>query len=490
MNRIATVVKGYPRLSETFIAQEILGLEKRGIRQLIVSLRKPTESKVHDLNREIAAEVLYLPEYLRDDPERVRLARRWAEARPGFAAAWAAFQADLARDRTVNRWRRWGQACVLARELPDDVDWLHTHFLHTPASVTRYAALIRGLGWSFSAHAKDIWTTPEWELAEKLADAEWGVTCTRANLDYLRSLARNPGKVHLVYHGLDFSRFPAPPERPAKQTGPITIASVGRAVEKKGYDDLLLALASFRSPARAKSLRMNSPHTHSRHSRARGARPENPGIEQGIRGPGSSGLRYAPPEDDRSGERRGDPRTAAERNPGSTGPEFRSAPCGLRDWRFEHAGGGPLAGRLKQKAEKLGLADRVAWHGSQSRDFVFDLLARADLFVLPSRLTASGDRDGLPNVLMEAQAFGVPVLSTDVSGIPELVTHGENGFLVPQKDPRALADALRLLIEDAGLRRRLGRAGAKNVRERFSAEPGIDFVAQKLGAGRARRAAA
>ena len=61
MNRIATIVKGYPRLSETFIAQEILGLEKRGIAQLIVSLRHPTEGKVHDLNREIAADVLYLP---------------------------------------------------------------------------------------------------------------------------------------------------------------------------------------------------------------------------------------------------------------------------------------------------------------------------------------------------------------------------------------------------------------------------------------------
>ena len=83
---------------------------------------------------------------------------------------------------------------MLAAELPDDVDWLHTHFLHTPASVTRYAALILGIGWSFSAHAKDIWTTPEWELSEKLADAAWGVTCTRANLDYLRSLSDDAGK--------------------------------------------------------------------------------------------------------------------------------------------------------------------------------------------------------------------------------------------------------------------------------------------------------
>lgn len=413
MNRIATIVKGYPRLSETFIAQEILGLEKRGIAQLIVSLRHPTERRTHDLHGEIAADVLYLPEYLKDDPARVREGRRWAAIQPGFGQAWTAFLRDLKRDASVNRRRRFGQACVLARELPPDVDWLHTHFLHTPASVARYAALIRGMGWSFSAHAKDIWTTPEWELKAKLPGmkhgAAWGVTCTRANLDYLRSLSRDPDKVHLVYHGLDFSRFPAPPERAAKTRGPITIVSVGRAVEKKGYADLLRALAEL----------------------------------------------------------------------GDDVP-----------WRFEHVGGGPLSAKLRQDAERLGLSGRVTWHGSQARGFVFDLLKRADLFVLPSRLTPSGDRDGLPNVLMEAQAFAVPVLATDVSGIPELVSHGKTGWLVPQREPHALAAAMRKLFGDPALRLRLAQAGAADVRERFSSEPGIDFVADLLRASRVERQAA
>ena len=399
MARIATVVKGYPRLSETFIAQEILGLEKRGVTQLIVSLRRPTDAKVHDLNREIAADVLYLPEYLKDDPRRVALGRSWAEASPHFNHASALFEADLKRDPTVNRRRRWGQACVLARELPGDVGWLHTHFLHTPASVTRYAAALRGLGWSFSAHAKDIWTTPGWDLKEKLGDAAWGATCTRANLDYLRSLGPRPADVHLVYHGLDFSRFPPSPDRSRAVADPFTIVSVARAVEKKGYDDLLQALAALKD---------HSP------------------------------------------------------------------------WRFEHAGGGPLAARLKAKAARLGIADRVTWHGAQERSFIFQLLERADLFVLPSRLTASGDRDGIPNVLMEAQAFGVPVVSTDISGIPELVSHGETGWLVPEKDPGALAAALRTLFGDADLRGRLAQAGAERVRREFSSEPGIDFIAARL----------
>lgn len=409
MNRIATIVKGYPRLSETFIAQEILGLEKRGIAQIIVSLRHPTEAKVQDLNREIGAEVLYLPEYLQDNFPRVRAARKWAAAQPGYRQALKAFRVDLKRDPSVNRRRRFGQACVLARELPADVDWIHTHYLHTPASVARYAALIRGLGWSFSAHAKDIWTTPEWELRGKLAEAAWGVTCTRANLDYLRSLCGEPGKIHLVYHGLDFSRFPPPPERKAKRRGPFTIVSVGRAVEKKGYADLLRALALL-------------------------------------------GEGY--------------------------------------DWRFEHAGGGALSTRLQEQAERLGIEQRISWHGSQDRAFIFAMLKRADLFVLPSRLARDGDRDGLPNVLMEAQAFAVPVLATEVSGIPELVAHGRTGWLVPERDPKTLAEALRLLLDDTGLRLRLTEAGAKIVREKFSSEPGIDFVAAKLRASRAKLRAA
>jgi glycosyltransferase involved in cell wall biosynthesis len=409
MNRIATIVKGYPRLSETFIAQEILGLEKRGIEQLIVSLRHPTEGKVHDIHREIKADVLYLPEYLKDDPPRVGAARRWAERQSGYRTARKAFLADLKRDGSVNRRRRFGQACVLAQELPADIDWIHTHYLHTPASVARYAAMIRGLPWSFSAHAKDIWTTPEWELRRKIADAAWGVTCTRANLDYLRSLTDAPGKISLVYHGLDFSRFPALKEREGRIEGPFTIVSVGRAVEKKGYPDLLSALA-----------RLEEEH----------------------------------------------------------------------DWRFEHAGGGPLAGDLREQARRLGIADRVTWHGAQDRDFIFSLLQRADLFVLPSRLARSGDRDGLPNVLMEAQAFAVPVLATDVSGIPELVKHAKTGWLVPERDPNALAEAIRCLMDDGELRLRLARAGAIAVRKEFSSDPGFDRLAAKLRRSPTRRQAA
>jgi glycosyltransferase involved in cell wall biosynthesis len=245
--RVGFVLKGYPRLSETFIAQEIAALERRGLDILIVSLRRPTDRRRHPVHDEIRARLLYLPEYLLLEP--LRVLRSWLRLRrtERYARARALWLRDLARDLTPNRVRRFGQALVLAAELPGDVKRLHAHFLHTPASVTRYAAALLGLPWSGSAHAKDIWTIPAWEKREKLAACEWLVTCTAANRDHLAALAP-PGRVELVYHGVDLARFPAEEGAVRAADGrnpsdPVVILSVARLVEKKGTDVLLEALA-------------------------------------------------------------------------------------------------------------------------------------------------------------------------------------------------------------------------------------------------------
>jgi hypothetical protein len=140
LGRVAFVLKGYPRLSETFIAQEIAALERRGLDILIVSLRHPTDARRHAVHDEIRASVLYLPEYLLLEPWRVLRAWIGQRKNPSYKSARNLWLRDLARDPTPNRMRRFGQALVLAAELPGDVRRLHAHFLHTPASVTRYAA--------------------------------------------------------------------------------------------------------------------------------------------------------------------------------------------------------------------------------------------------------------------------------------------------------------------------------------------------------------
>ena len=150
-------------------------------------------------------------------------------------------------------------------------------------------------------------------------------------------------------------------------------------------------------------------------------------------------------------------------------------------WRLVHIGGGPLLRRLKSRALRVGLAGRITWMGPQPQETVLEQYRAADAFVLACRIADDGDRDGLPNVLMEAQSQGLACLSTAVSAIPELIVADETGLLVAPGDGAALAAALARLIADAGLRERLGAAGTKRLSAAFSFGDGIDRLAERFG---------
>ena len=410
---VAFILKGYPRLSETFIAEEIASLEEAGMDIRIVSLRHPTDAKIHPVHRDIRAPVSYLPEYLHQEPWRVMRALWRLRAIPGLRSAWRAFAADLRRDLSRHRVRRFGQALVLAAELPLEVRRLHAHFIHTPASVTAYAARIRELPWSCSAHAKDIWTSPDWELAQKLRDTLFTVTCTDAGRTRLQTLVPPGRSVALVHHGLKLDRFvPLPVFRSPRDgrdpKAPVRILSVGRAVEKKGFDLLVQALANL------------------------------------------------PPE---------------------------------LAWQWTHIGGGPLRPALQAQAAAAKLGQRIEWRGAQDQEAVLSAYREADLFVLPCRIAADGDRDGLPNVLVEAQSQGLACLSTAVSGVTELIQAERTGLIVPPDDVPALADALLRLIRDPALRKRLGRAAVQRVQSKFDARASTAQLLALFGVARRADAA-
>lgn len=401
--RLAVLVKGWPRLSETFIAQELVALQDAGHEFDIWSLRHPTDSKRHPLHDRFRGKVHYLPEYLYQEPERVWSARHVARSLPGYARAYQVWRQDLRRDLTHNRIRRFGQACVLAAELPGSTRAMYAHFMHTPSSVARYAAIMRELPWGFSAHAKDIWTSPEWEKREKLQasthGAAFGATCTEVGAQHLRGLADDPGRVDLIYHGLDLERFPRPPERKLRKVGgPFRMLSVGRLVEKKGFDRLIRALALL--------------------------------------------------------------------------------PTDL-DWHWTHIGGGNLSSRLRDQAAALGLSERIDWKGACDQPEVIAAMRAADLFVLPSRIAADGDRDGLPNVLMEAASQKLPILSTPVSAIPEFIETGLHGVL-SEDAPEALAEAISALAacpEQAGT---MADAAYDRLISEFRMDPGIARLSDRL----------
>lgn len=389
--KLVVVLKGYPRLSETFIAQELLGLEQAGIELVIVSLRQPTDTSRHAVHDEIQASVMYLPEYLHKSPLRVLRGLLLSLTKPAFAAAFKHFFSDLRRDFTRNRIRRFGQAMVLAADWPEGGMWLHAHFIHTPASVADYASRILGVPWTVSAHAKDIWTSPDWELASKLSSARWAVTCTRIGHTHLQSLAADASNVHLSYHGLDFERFPHFERNCSVRDGqdqdnPVIILSVGRAVEKKGFDVLLQALATL--------------------------------------------------------------------------------PAELH-WRFVHIGGGTELATLKLLAKSLNIDHRISWQGAINQSAVLAQYRTADVFALACRITSDGDRDGLPNVLVEAASQGLTCVSTRISAIPELFVNNQNGLLVEPENPQALSEALRQAISMPELRLQLGKAAQDQVRSTF-----------------------
>jgi len=351
----------------------------------------------------LQAKIRYLPEYLRNEPRRVATAMGAAAQMAGFDAAAAAFAADVARDDTANRRRRWGQACVMAAEMPQDVAGIYAHFLHTPSSVARYAAILRGMPWSFSAHAKDIWTSPEWELREKLSatthGAAFGATCTGFGAEHLQGLADTPSRVDLVYHGLDLSRFPAPPERTLRNAGaPFHMMSVGRLVEKKGFDNLIDALALL--------------------------------------------------------------------------------PASL-NWHWTHIGGGALDAVMRDRAAAHGIAERITWRGACDQPEVIDAMRAADLFVLPSRIAADGDRDGLPNVLMEAASQKLPILSTPVSAIPEFIDRGTHGVLSDDA-PAALAEAMQGFASGPTQGAAMAEAAYARLTQDFLMHPGIEHLKQRL----------
>lgn len=399
--RLGMILKGYPRISESFISQEIALLESLGLSVEIYSLRRPREFFTHGSVQRIRAPVTYLPEYVLPHLFTVlkpnlclcaRLRTRYVRClREALRRA-----VDRRTRATLRHFLQGGYLawhCLMGRP----VRHLHAHFCHTPTSVAFFASQLTGLPFSFTAHAKDIYTSDPDQLRHKMHHARFVVTCTGYNARYLSSIldsdpadsgrgrSRPSVPIHTIYHGIDVAFFnyaPAPPPAP-----PFRVLSVGRIVPKKGYDDVLQALKK------------------------------------------------------------------------------------LAEWRvpfhFDHIGSGEDKEAIHALTRRLGLWDRTTFHGTLAHERVLDFYRRSHVFVLGCKTAPNGDRDGIPNVLMEAMAVGLPVVSTRHSAIPELVEDGVTGTLVPPGSPEALAGALRKVLEAGPSLDTQRRAARKKVEADF-----------------------
>jgi glycosyltransferase involved in cell wall biosynthesis len=369
---LAVLVHEFPKLSETFVLGDLLELERRGLRLHLFSVRRPEAVIEQDGVAELRAPVEYLPEV---KGRQLKLLLRATQAllltRDPRRYARAMAQIYASPDYTQLRYQ---QALLVARRLEQlSSPPLYIHFAHKAGTVGRFAALLTGAPFAISAHAVDVWTTPPAELATKVRDARVVLCCYQEAGDYLRKLGDSSTPVEVAPHGVV---IPQPIRH--EMHDPPEVLSVGRLVDKKGFDTLLRA---------------------ARIARARGA-----------------------------------------------------------EFRLRIVGDGPQWPMLQRLVNELELEETVRFLGPLTQTEIDQQYARASVFVLACQITAEGNRDGLPNTVLEAMARALPVVSTTLPSIAEAITDREHGLLVAPRDPEALADALTELLRDETLRARLGAA--------------------------------
>jgi glycosyltransferase involved in cell wall biosynthesis len=390
---ITFLLKRFPRLSETFILNELLALERQGVPLRVYSLLDPEEEIVHADVARLRTQVEYFPTGWRGAWPLASAHLRALAAAPKPYLRTLAHAVSRMRRTALKHFVRAGWLAERLRE--DDAVHLHAHFAHGPASVAKLASEMTGVPFSFTAHAKDIYTSPPELLQAKLRAARFVVTCTEFNAQHLADLAGSPwaSRIHRIYHGIDFERFRPGADgnversRELRVAHPPVVLSIGRLVEKKGFPYLIEAA--------------------------------------------------------------------------------RLLAAGGRSFTVRIVGGGNQRDALQDAIRRVGLEGTVELCGAMPQEKLLDLYREAAAFALPCVVTDNGDRDGIPNVLVEAMRMGVPVVSTAISGIPELVVHDRTGLLVPPRDAQALADSIGALLDDPVRARRLAERAARHVGEAF-----------------------
>lgn len=382
--RLAYLLKKFPRLSETFVLNEILGQEALG-RAIEVYARRPRDPEpTHPQFARLKARIETLPSSSEIDP--------WSEL---FGA-----DADELLPRVkqlVSELRPLGharlpnsiaEALVLRRKTRElGVRHVHVHFATDSAITARCLHALGGPTYSITAHAKDIYrdTVSPRVLDDLVSNAAFVVTVCDANVSHMRGLvsARAATKIRRLYNGIDLELF----RRPAVERRPAQILSIGRLVEKKGFDVLVDAFAEL--------------------------------ARRGV--------------------------------------EFTGV----------IAGDGEDRELVARRIAERGLAERVRMTGPVDQHAVRALLHESELFCLPCKIGADGNRDALPTVLLEALAAELPCVSTPVSGVPEILDHGRAGLLAPENDALATADRLQALLADRELAGKLAAHGLEHAREHF-----------------------
>ena len=413
---VCYLTKRFPRLSETFILDEILGVEAAGVPLRLFAIANPAERAVQAGVARVSSPVTYLRSgtsfqvSLKDNGRFLLAHARLLRRHP---LRWIAVVGHvLAKRRSRATFRHLLEAGLMATEM-DRVGATHIHaaFAHGPASIAHFVSLLTGRTFSFAAHAKDLYLSSPDILAIKASAAEFVLACSQSAANELNRVADayppkdarlRPPNVVYAPHGVDTERFaPSDDAIDATSQEHLRVLAVGRLVPKKGYSTLIDALGALRD----------------------------------------------------------------------LGEPFQ---CRI-------IGGGELRDELESQVAAMDLCSHVTFAGTLTQDEIIGEYHRADVMVQASVVTSNGDRDGIPNVVLEAMACGLPVVASSVAGIPEVIAHAKSGILVPAGNPGALAAALRDVAGDPGLRARLAASARAYVSVNLSRTSCIAPVAELLG---------
>jgi len=423
MRPVAYVLATFPTVTETFIVGEIAELRRRGLSLPIFALTRPRQGVDQPEAQRLAGDATYAQPLW--SPALLRANLSWLARRPRsylgtlLGLVWAARRNPVHLGKTV-------YVYLKAVEFADrmvrlGVGHVHAHWATYPTTAALAISGLTGIPFSFTAHAWDV-DLIRTLLPEKVRAARFVVTCTAESQARLQLFlpAGAKRKVHLNYHGVMADELAAIPRQSPGH--PSVITACGALFYRKGFGDLVRACGILKRAGHA--------------------------------------------------------------------------------FRCVIVGDGPERARLEALIRAEGLSEEVTLVGSLPQPEVFAQYARSDIFALPCRPVTlqvfdreagllkgleawfeGGERamkDGIPNVLAEAMVMGLPVVSTDLSGIPELVENGRNGMLVPPGDVDKLAGALAELLGDASLRKRLGEQAALDARARFDRPTNTGVLAQIL----------
>ncbi|MFO7898066.1 MAG: glycosyltransferase [Planctomycetota bacterium] len=377
--KVAYIVGTYPTPSERFIEREVRALGELGVEVTVYPLA---------CGAGVACPWCVLGRHV------------WLGMLPRTWRAIRRFPAGKLAGLSFTAWREFpgglDRAARVARDVEGRaIEHVHAHFATKPAAVGLMVAAMTGLPFTLSAHARDVFVDGV-ALAQKVGAARRVAVCSRAARDALeeRIPAALHGRLQVVRHGLDASRFEFAADRPVHE--PVRVLAAGRFVEKKGFDVLIDAMVE------------------------------------------------------------------------------------LDDCACELAGSGPLEGSLRRQVDRLGLADRVTFPGWLPPDEVRERMVNSDVLVVPSRVARDGDRDGVPNVLLEAAAVGLPIVACDAGGIDEFVHNAETGRLVPPTDPELVAGAVRSVLSTPETTRRFARAARKKLENEYDLRDNVRLLMESV----------